>query len=73
MMLVLLYIVMAVLAAGLVAMVWASRGGPRWVQGVAKATMVVSELATAAVRKSGRSNSNSGNSGDAGALGDSGS
>ncbi|MET8687423.1 hypothetical protein ABZV77_24730 [Streptomyces sp. NPDC004732] len=64
MMIVLLYIVMVVVALGLAAMVWASRGGPRWVQGVAKATQVSADLFFSAARRSGRSNNNSGNSGD---------
>ncbi|WP_306332239.1 hypothetical protein [Streptomyces sp. KL118A] len=74
MMIVLLYIVMALLAAGLAAVVWASRGGPRWVQGVAKATLVSAELVTSAVKKSSRSGYKSGNySGDTGDSGSSGS
>lgn len=30
---------------GCVCVVWAARGGPRWVRGVAKATLVAGELA----------------------------
>ncbi|MCF3118823.1 hypothetical protein IPZ68_03735 [Streptomyces arenae] len=51
MMIVLLWIGMLVAAAGLAAVVWAARGGPRWVQGVAKATTVSAELVTTAMKK----------------------
>ncbi|MFH8608700.1 hypothetical protein ACH4D5_14600 [Streptomyces sp. NPDC018029] len=64
MMIVLLGIGVLVAAAGLGAVVWAARGGPRWVHGVAKATTVSAELVTSAVRKSGRSNNNSAGSSD---------
>lgn len=69
MMIVLLSIVSVIAAAGLAAVVWAARGGPRWVHGVAKATLVTADVVAAATKKSGRS-SGSGSSGAA--LGDSG-
>ncbi|QGZ50249.1 hypothetical protein GPZ77_19465 [Streptomyces sp. QHH-9511] len=45
--------------AGCACVVWASRGGPRWVRAVAAVTLGAGEL----VRRSGRTNRNSG-SGD---------
>ncbi|MEU6995871.1 hypothetical protein ABZ953_35115 [Streptomyces sp. NPDC046465] len=53
MMIVLLSIAVLVAAAGLGAVVWAARGGPRWVRGVAKATTVTAEV-VASVAKSNR-------------------
>ncbi|MEV7195085.1 hypothetical protein AB0N81_25245 [Streptomyces sp. NPDC093510] len=71
MMIVLLCIAVLIAAAGLGAVVWAARGGPRWVRGVAKATVVSAELVSSAVKKSGRGNSNSsGSSGSGGSDGD---
>ncbi|MFH8292724.1 hypothetical protein [Streptomyces sp. NPDC018059] len=61
MMVLLLSMGVLIAAAGLGAVVWAARGGPRWVHGVAKATTVAAELAAAATKK-GRGGSN--NSGD---------
>ncbi|WP_399927489.1 hypothetical protein [Streptomyces kanamyceticus] len=66
MMVLLLSMGVLIAAAGLGAVVWAARGGPRWVHGVAKATTVAAELAAAATKnaatKKGRGGSN--NSGD---------
>lgn len=39
---------------GCVCVVWASRGGPRWVRGVAAVTLVVGELVRAAAKSNGR-------------------
>ncbi|MFF7596264.1 hypothetical protein [Streptomyces mirabilis] len=39
---------------GCVCVVWASRGGPRWVRGVAAVTLVVGQLVRAAVKSNGR-------------------
>ncbi|MEU7578508.1 hypothetical protein AB0B50_12965 [Streptomyces sp. NPDC041068] len=65
MMIVLLTMGVLVAAAGLGAVVWAARGGPRWVHGVAKVTTTSAELVMA-VKKSGRiyggNNSNSSSS-----------
>jgi hypothetical protein len=48
---------------GCVCVVWASRGGPRWVRGVAAVTLVVGELVRAAA-KSNRRRSVNQSSGD---------
>ncbi|WP_409239575.1 hypothetical protein [Streptomyces sp. PA5.6] len=69
MMIVLLSIVSVIAAAGLAGVVWAARGGPRWVHGVAKATLVTADVVAAATKKSGRS---SGRGSSGAALGDSG-
>ncbi|MET4926244.1 hypothetical protein P3L51_28480 [Streptomyces sp. PSRA5] len=50
-MVVLLGVVLALTVAGCGAVVWASRGGPRWVRGVATATLAAGEL----VKRSGKS------------------
>ncbi|MGA4850136.1 hypothetical protein ACOBQB_29285 [Streptomyces sp. G5(2025)] len=62
MMVLVLSVAVLIAAAGLGAVVWAARGGPRWVHGVAKATTVAAELAAVAAKK-GRSNSTGGSSG----------
>ncbi|MFF1745537.1 hypothetical protein [Streptomyces mirabilis] len=50
---------------GCVCVVWASRGGPRWVRGVAAVTLVVGELVRAAAKSNGRRSVNqSSNDGD---------
>ncbi|MFJ8104923.1 hypothetical protein [Streptomyces sp. NPDC096132] len=46
---------------GCVCVVWASRGGPRWVRAVAAVVLVLGEVVRAMSRSSRRSNSNSGN------------
>ncbi|QDO41973.1 hypothetical protein FNV62_31055 [Streptomyces sp. RLB3-17] len=43
---------------GCVCVVWASRGGPRWVRGVAAVTLVVGQLVRAAVKSNGRRSAN---------------
>ncbi|MFH8564703.1 hypothetical protein [Streptomyces sp. NPDC017988] len=60
MMVLLLGMGVLIAAAGLGAVVWAARGGPRWVHGVAKATTVAAELAAAATKKGRGGSSNSG-------------
>ncbi|MGW6906508.1 MULTISPECIES: hypothetical protein [unclassified Streptomyces] len=57
--------VLLLVVGGCVCVVWASRGGPRWVRGVAAVTLGVGQL----VRKSGRSgrSSNSGSDWGSGA------
>ncbi|MGV9882747.1 hypothetical protein [Streptomyces sp. NPDC003006] len=60
MMVLLLSVGILIAAAGLGAVVWAARGGPRWVHGVAKATTVAAELAASAAKKSRRGGSSSG-------------
>lgn len=54
MMVLLLSVGVLIAAAGLCAVVWAARGGPRWVHGVAKVTTVAAELAASATKKSRR-------------------
>ncbi|MFE2514034.1 hypothetical protein [Streptomyces mirabilis] len=50
---------------GCVCVVWASRGGPRWVRGVAAVTLVVGELVRAFAKSNGRRSVNqSGGDGD---------
>ncbi|GAA3042922.1 hypothetical protein [Streptomyces glomeratus] len=49
-MVVLLGVVLVLTVAGCGAVVWAARGGPRWVRAVATATLLAGEL----VRRSGR-------------------
>ncbi|MFE0252414.1 hypothetical protein [Streptomyces sp. NPDC059010] len=43
--------VLVLVVGGCVCVLWASRGGPRWVRGVAAVTLAAGEL----VRRSGRS------------------
>lgn len=47
-------------AVGLIAVVWAARGGPRWVRGIAKVTTVTADLVMASSKRSRRSGSSSG-------------
>ncbi|NUT28550.1 MAG: hypothetical protein HOV84_22015 [Streptomyces sp.] len=56
--------VLVLAVGGCVCVIWASRGGPRWVRGVASVTLVAGEL----VRRSGRSRrgSSSGSDSDSG-------
>ncbi|MER7690701.1 hypothetical protein [Streptomyces sp. NPDC097610] len=50
---------------GCVCVVWASRGGPRWVRGVAAVTLVLGELARASAKRNRRGSVNqSGGDGD---------
>jgi hypothetical protein len=50
---------------GCVCVVWASRGGPRWVRGVAAVTLVVGELVRAFAKSNRRRSVNrSGGGGD---------
>ncbi|MFI1681731.1 hypothetical protein [Streptomyces sp. NPDC020607] len=72
MMIVLLTIVMMFVAAGLGAVIWAARGGPRWVHGVAKATIVTADVVAAASKRNRRRGNYSSGSGDLGASSDSG-
>ncbi|QEV19190.1 hypothetical protein [Streptomyces alboniger] len=65
MMVLLLCMGVLIAAAGLGAVVWAARGGPRWVHGVAKATSVAAELAASATKMSRRGGGNgNGNNAD---------
>ncbi|MEU3662987.1 hypothetical protein AB0E77_25140 [Streptomyces sp. NPDC032940] len=47
--------VLLLVVGGCVCVVWAARGGPRWVRGVARVTLAAGELARASRRSSGRS------------------
>lgn len=55
-------VLLALVVAGCGAVVWASRGGPRWVRGVATVTLAAGELVKSARKNSG-GNRNSGSSG----------
>ncbi len=48
---VLLMVAVLVAAAGVAAVLWAQRGGPRWVGGVAKVTLAVSDLVVSASKR----------------------
>ncbi|MEV6591625.1 hypothetical protein [Streptomyces acidicola] len=59
-MLVLLSCVVLLALAGCVCVVWAARGGPRWVRAVATATLAAGEM----VRRSGRTGRKQGSDSD---------
>ncbi|MPY61395.1 hypothetical protein [Streptomyces spongiae] len=61
-MLVILSVVVVLALAGCVCVVWASRGGPRWVRGVATVTLAAGEL----VRSRSKHTNRNGGSGDSG-------
>ncbi|GGZ71489.1 hypothetical protein [Streptomyces bluensis] len=52
-MIVILSVVVVLVLAGCACVVWAARGGPRWVRGIAAVTLTAGE----AVRRSGRTKS----------------
>ncbi|WP_369169655.1 hypothetical protein AB5J49_18020 [Streptomyces sp. R28] len=54
--------VLALVVGGCVCVVWAERGGPRWVRGVAAVTLGVSRLVRWLGRSSRKSGSGSGSS-----------
>ncbi|MGW6318982.1 hypothetical protein [Streptomyces sp. NPDC055099] len=54
--------VLVLAVGGCVCVVWAGRGGPRWVRGVATATLAVAELARHSHKNRRRSPTNSGDS-----------
>ncbi|MDO0914651.1 hypothetical protein QQM39_28615 [Streptomyces sp. DT2A-34] len=56
--------VLALVVGGYVCVVWAERGGPRWVRGVAAVTLGLSRLVRWLGRSSGRSGSSSSSSSD---------
>ncbi|MFD4630699.1 hypothetical protein ACFVYR_24790 [Streptomyces sp. NPDC058284] len=64
MVIVLLGIAVPVAAVGLAAVVWAARGGPRWVHGVAKVTMVCAEVVASAAKSDRRRGNGSGSGSD---------
>ncbi|MFG3036333.1 hypothetical protein ACGFYZ_05470 [Streptomyces sp. NPDC048330] len=51
--------VLALAAGGCVCVVWAARGGPRWVRAVAAVTLLGGELVRDSRRRGGRRNSGS--------------
>ncbi|MFJ7078114.1 hypothetical protein [Streptomyces sp. NPDC098781] len=51
--------VLLLAVGGCVCVVWASRGGPRWVRGVAAVTLGLGEVARAVSRSGGRSRAGS--------------
>jgi hypothetical protein len=55
---------LALVVGGCVCIVWAARGGPRWVRVVAAVTRTAGELLSAAGRSSGRKSSGDSDSGD---------
>ncbi|MGI5408831.1 hypothetical protein ACQEV9_18815 [Streptomyces chartreusis] len=52
--------VLLLVVGGCVCVVWASRGGPRWVRVVSSVTLGVAEVVGALARSSGKSRSGSG-------------
>ncbi|MET9346089.1 hypothetical protein [Streptomyces termitum] len=54
MVLILLVGVLVLAVGGCVCVVWASRGGPRWVRGAARATLLAGEGVRRVQRSSGR-------------------
>ncbi|MGW5421574.1 hypothetical protein [Streptomyces sp. NPDC003943] len=51
-------------AAGCACVVWAARGGPRWVRGVSTATLAAGELVRSAQRSSRKQGPGGGADGD---------
>ncbi|MEU6303048.1 hypothetical protein [Streptomyces chartreusis] len=56
--------VLLLVVGGCVCVVWAARGGPRWVRVVSSVTLGVAEVVGALARSSGKSRSGSGSSSD---------
>lgn len=56
--------VLLLAVAGCVCVVWASRGGPRWVRGVAAVTLGLGEVVRVLGRSGSRSRSGSNSSSD---------
>lgn len=56
--------VLVLAVGGCVCVVWAARGGPRWVRGVAKVTLLGGEVVRASRRRSHQQQ------GDSGAIGE---
>lgn len=57
--------VLVLVIGGCVCVVWAARGGPRWVRGVATATLAAGELVRL-TKPAGRSGRNTNQPGDSG-------
>ncbi|MFI6011425.1 hypothetical protein ACIBAG_21850 [Streptomyces sp. NPDC051243] len=62
--LVVLSCVLALVVGGCVCVVWAARGGPRWVRGVAAVTIGLGQVVRALARSSRSSRSGSGSNSD---------
>ncbi|MGW6915214.1 hypothetical protein ACWGB8_15570 [Kitasatospora sp. NPDC054939] len=58
--------VLALVVGGCVCVVWADRGGPRWVRGVAAVTLAAGELVRGAQKSRRRGLDRSDTSGDSG-------
>lgn len=56
--------ILAMVVFGCVCIVWAQRGGPRWVRGVAAVTLVAGEVVRRAAKSRSSSNSSGGGDGD---------
>ncbi|MCY0920804.1 hypothetical protein ACFWBH_19275 [Streptomyces sp. NPDC059999] len=56
--------VLVLAVGGCVCVVWAERGGPRWVRGVATVTLAASELVRRSGKKRRRNVNGSGDGGD---------
>ncbi|WP_017235886.1 hypothetical protein [Streptomyces sp. SS] len=61
--------VLALVVAGCVCVVWASRGGPRWVRAVAAVTLLGGEVARAGRRRPGAGRGDDTSGTDAGSDG----
>ncbi|MFV0132128.1 hypothetical protein ACLGIH_02470 [Streptomyces sp. HMX87] len=60
---VVLLVVLALVVGGCVCVVWAERGGPRWVRVVAAVTVGAGELVRAGKNRRGTANSTTGDDG----------
>lgn len=54
-----LAVVLALVAGGCVCVVWAARGGPRWVRTVSAVTLGLGEVVRSTSKRSGRNSGNS--------------
>ncbi|OKJ57158.1 hypothetical protein AMK27_26220 [Streptomyces sp. CB02009] len=64
--------VLVLTIGGCVCVVWAARGGPRWVRGVAAVTLTIGHILRDSNRRRGRGSNGGGNSGSWGGGSDSG-
>ncbi|MFE6818866.1 hypothetical protein [Streptomyces sp. NPDC057677] len=63
--------VLVLTIGGCVCVVWAARGGPRWVRGVAAVTLTLGSILRDSNRRRGRGSNGGGNSGSWGGGSDS--
>ncbi|MFB7236800.1 hypothetical protein ACFCXK_18710 [Streptomyces sp. NPDC056269] len=63
--------VLVLTIGGCVCVVWAARGGPRWVRGVAAVTLTIGSILRDSNRRRGRGSNGGGNSGSWGGGSDS--